>query len=103
MKKETAKKKIQKHLWAWGYKVRDMQEILPGENSNIDLVVRVDKDSEKVYKVKVLTGEEDLNVELSHLDGAEHNVIALPGKKNKYAGGSQKTALFTTKHKEVFQ
>jgi hypothetical protein len=110
MKKETVKKQIQKHLWAWGYNVIDMARM--GLGMNWDLAVKVNKDSSKVYKVKVIT-DEDLSKELSNVKsciesneecGSVYNVLAMvSGGKKKYAGGAQTDPLFTTKHKEVFK
>ena len=102
MKKETAKQKIQKHLWNWKYSVKDAAEIAPG--MDFDLYVRVNKDSDRGYKVKVLTGDEDLSAELTRLEDKNYDVIAVvSGSKKKFAGGVQTVALFTTKHREVFQ
>jgi len=101
MKKELAKTIIKKHLWNWKYRVNDIARISPVEMS-YDLVVGMP--GGKGYRVKVLTGTEDLNKELS-LIGNTYDVIALAsvtGKK-KFAGGAQTVALFTTKHQEVFK
>lgn len=101
MKKEKAKQKIQKHLWNWKYSVKDAAEY-PG--MDFDLYVRVNKDSERGYKVKVLTGDEDMNIELAKLEEKKYDAIAVvSGSKKKFAGGVQTVALFTTKHQEVFK
>lgn len=109
MKKETAKQKIQKHLWNWKYSVKDADELAPG--LSFDLFVKVNKDSDIGYKVKILTGDEDMNIELTRLeeeralkDLSRYEVIALvSGSKKKFAGGDQVVAIFTTKHQEVFK
>jgi hypothetical protein len=105
MEKKEAKLKIKKQLWSWGYHAVDMERVMPG--FPCDLTVKLNKDSDCFYRVKVLTGEEDMDKELKALAKArkkfEYDVIAIAGKKNKYAGGAQEEYLFTTKHQEVFR
>jgi len=107
------KQKIQKHLWNWKYSVKDVEELAPG--MNFDLYVKVNKDSDRGYKVKVLTKNDDINAELTKLNDERerakgwelpiiYDVIAVvSGSKKKFAGGEQKVVIFTTKHQEVFK
>jgi len=102
MKSKELKSKVKKHLWAWGYSVRDIEEILPGENCNFDLVVRTEKDSKIAYRVKVVS-EKEAKEELELLkEKRGYNVLAIVGKNIKYAGGNQKE-IMPANQKEVFK
>lgn len=102
MEKAKAKAMIKKQLWGWKYHLADTERIMPG--MAYDLAVKVNIDSDKVYRLKILTGDENMLEELRKAKkGNKYDAIAVAGKKNKYAGGCQREFILTSHHQEVFK
>lgn len=109
MNKEQQIKKIKNYLWTVRYSVNDMTKI---HGIDFDLFVRVNKDSDIGYDLKVVSEKEDYVSELgSVLRRYKKKANAVPalamvfGKKIVFAGGAQLkkgVPSFTSNHRDVF-